>query len=207
MFIAYLATFISWLAFTFIAIVRTEFNIKVARNIISFIHATSVILFFTFGVPANCLFYMTCGYYIMDGLVELVYLVKDKKLTNLPMIVHHIVSCFALSYLRDPVVAKYLYYSFFLMELSNYPIYLVYHLKSNGYDNENVIKGLISVEALGFTVLRLWFGGKILYNATMSNEVPYITLLASAIIYVMSIFWVYGMIQQIMKNPQKQKKT
>lgn len=207
MFIAYLATFISWLAFTFIAIIRTDFNIKVARNIISSLHATSVILFFTFGVPANCLFYMTCGYYTMDGLVELLYLVKDKKLTNLPMVVHHIISCFALSYLRDPVVAKYLYLSFFLMELSNYPIYLVYHLKSKGYDNQKVIKGLIGVEALGFIVLRLWLGGQILYNATMSNEVPYITLIASAMIYLMSIFWVYGMILQVIKTPQKQKRT
>ena len=117
---------------------------------------------------------------------------------------HHVISCVILNYLNDEVTAKYLYYSFFLVETSNFPIYLVYHLKSIKYNNETVIKSLIVVEALSFLILRLVLCGLNLYQTIMSGEVPYPPILGGIAIYFMSVIWLYGMLLYIFKN-KKQK--
>lgn len=195
---------LSWALLAYYLYNKTDDNIKVTRNYISTIHATFVLLFFTFSVPAKWLFFVTVGYYTFDGIVDLYYLIKTKRFYNLTIVSHHIISCFILSYLNDEVVAKYLYYSFFLIEISNFPIYIVYHLKSNKYDNETVIKSLIVVEALSFLILRLVLCGINVYRTIISGEVPYPPILGGIAIYCMSVIWFYGMILQIFKS-KKQK--
>ena len=206
MYVAYISivTLLLWMGLSLILYNNTN-NIKITRNYISTIHATFVLLFYIFSVPSSCLFYVTLGYYAFDGIIELYYLFKTKRFYNLTLLIHHIVACVVVCYLRDPIVSKYLYYSFFLTEVSNFPIYLVYHLKSKGYNNENVIKMLICIEVLSFFILRLVLCGFNLHEIIVSNDVTYIPILAGIIIYGMSIIWLYGMILQIFKKPNDKK--
>lgn len=199
-----IGTLLSWLAMTYVLHNGTD-SIKITRNYISALHATFVLLFFTFSVPSSCLFYVTFGYYMFDGIMELYYLVKTRRFYNLTIVLHHIIACFISYYLRDEVVSKYLYYSFFLTEISNFPIYLVYHLKLKGYNDNFVIKSLICVEALSFFVLRLVLCGINLHKSIISNEVPYPPILCGCLIYIMSTIWLYGMILQIFRKSDDKK--
>lgn len=201
----YITTILLWMGLAYFLYDDKSNNIKITRNYISTIHATFVLLFFSFSVPTSCLFYVSTGYYTFDGIMDLYYLIKTRRFYNMTIIVHHIVSCLILCYLRDSVVSKYIYYSFFLTETSNFPIYLVYHLNQKKYDNKFVIKSFIVIEALSFLILRLVLCGRNLYSAYISNEVPYLPIVCGGIIYVMSIIWLYGMVLQIFRKSNKEK--
>ena len=115
------------------------------------------------------------------------------------MVIHHIISCYILSNLLDPNIEEYILYSFFTIEVSNYPIYLVYHLKSIKFNNEIVIRLLIICEALSFLYFRMFLCGVSIYNSIMSGIIPYSVILCGISIYIMSGVWLYGMILQIVK--------
>ncbi len=197
-YIAYNLSIIVWALLTYF-IYRNGVNFKITRNYTSIIHATTILLFFTFNLSSSYLFPVTFGYYIFDGLLEVYGLIKTRRLYNLGMIFHHIISCYILSYLLDPVVEDYLRYSFFTIEVSNYPIYLVYHLKSIKYNNEIVIRLLIICEALSFLFFRMFLCGISIYDSIMSGLLPYPPIICGVAIYTMSAVWLYGMILQITK--------
>ena len=187
-----------WASLTYVTYINST-NFKITRNYISIIHATTILLFFTFKLSASYLFYITFGYYTFDCLLEVYGLFKTRRLYNLGMILHHIISCYTLSYLLDPIVEEYLLYSFFTIEVSNYPVYLVYHLKSIKYNNKIVIKLLIILEALSFLYFRMFLCGISIYDCIMSGVVPYLPIICGVAIYIMSAMWLYGMILQIVK--------
>ena len=68
-FVTLYATLLAWATLAWLLYEKNNGNIKVTRNYISTIHATFVLLFFTFSMPAKWLFFVTVGYYIFDGIL------------------------------------------------------------------------------------------------------------------------------------------
>ena len=197
----YLFSVYIWFGLTYVMYLLS--NIKIARNIISSIHATSVIMFYMSGFMPMYLFYITVGYYIADSIIELYLFARTYRLYNLTILIHHIMSClitYKLTDQLDLVGAQYLLEAFAILELSNYPIYLVYHLKIIGYDNDFVIKLLTMGEIISFMILRIYICGGKLFEAYTLKLFPQFLILISGLIYAMSIFWLYGMCVQLVKK-------
>ena len=174
-----------------------NYNRKIARNLVSATHAILVILCYTLNVTAKNMFYVSYGYYLMDLCIELHYLLfhNNKITSSLALIIHHIISCYILCYLNGNYVPKYLYYSFFIIELSNIPIYIVYHLRRIKYNNKTILKCLLYLEAVSFIFFRLILCGINIHNSY--KYIPNDVLISALSIYLISIIWTYALFVQI----------
>lgn len=176
-------------------------SFKLSRTHVSAIHASSVILSYLIGVPLSISYYLSITYYIMDTLYEIVDLIKIKKsvrVFDFGVILHHFICISMIGYLYYPHISKYMFKAFYFAELSNMPMYLVYHLKVHGYDNKYLMKGLILVEAMGFIILRILMGGAVTYEMIQIDDVP-VTLKASAIIIlIISAIWSNKLVRQFL---------
>ena len=183
---------------------------KVVSNITSTIHASTVVMFYLIGINFEILFYSSCGYYIFDGCLNIYYYYKNKNSGYLFMIVHHIATVFTLTYLYNPVCTDTIFKNFFLLELSNYPLYIVYHLKSVKYDNQYVVGFFIFLEAVASIVCRLILGTMNLYRVYSIKDFPWTPLLMGVLIYIISILWLKAILKQIYqiffsKHPHKKE--
>jgi len=207
-FIYFFSTFV-WFGLTYLMHKLNNFNTKIARNFISAMHATSVVIFYLFDFQPRFLFYITSGYYLADGIVESYYLIKTNRLYNLSILIHHVISWMATYKLTDQIDlfgSKYFLGAFFTIELSNYPVYLVYHLKTIGYNNNTVIKLLTVLEIISYIILRVYMCGIKLYESYVFGLFPLHLILSCGFIYVISIIWLYGMFLQLFGKSDVRKK-
>jgi hypothetical protein len=168
---------------------------------VSVVHASSVIIAYLIGVPGYILYYWSITYYMMDTLYELVDLVKVNRsiaLYDFGMLVHHVVSMIVLEYLWHHHTQKHMYYAFYLAELSNLPMYLVYHLKNSGFKNKYLMKGLIFIEAIAFIGLRLILGGMLSFELMWMQHIPVFMKVASVILLIISLVWTNKLIRQVL---------
>jgi len=193
-------SFLMWMSLTYLLTNKLADDIKIIRNYISVTHATLVLLFFLLSISPVYICYVSIAYYTFDSITELYYVIATKRLYGLTMILHHIITCVILSYFKNDTLSYYLNYLYFLTELSNFPIYLVYHLKSKKINNPSFINFLIVIEASSFIILRLFCGGVNFYKILKTDDLPNYLIFAGVLIYLMSAFWVYGMFLQIIKN-------
>ncbi len=209
MFEIYICSLFIWTGLTYLMSKFINSDTKIVRNFSSICHATSVVIFYTFNLTPEYLFHITFGYYTVDGIVELYYLLKTKRLYSLMMIIHHIFTCIManqLTDLTDPIMVRYILSIFYLAELSNFPIYLVYHLRATGYNNDLVLKLLTIVEIIVYVILRIILCGIELYEVYMSEKFSYLMLSGSVFVYIMSIAWSYRLFLQLFPKPIVQKK-
>ena len=177
-------------------------NFKLSRMNVSAVHAISVILSYLIGIPGHLLIYWSTTYYIMDTLYEGVNLYSPEKNVNLyefGIILHHIISIFIISYLPQPIIGNYIYQSFFLAEVSNLPMYLVYHLQKIGYTNNYVLKSVIFVEALAYIICRLVLCSEIAYDMFFRNDVPWSIWISSVVILIISAVWTIKLFKQLVR--------
>ena len=133
---------------------------------------------------------------MLDGIFEAYHI---KKIFNSALLLHHVVTIYILSYLRDENLAGYIYYPFFLSELSNLPMYLVYHKKSSKYDNMIMMRMFILMEALSFLILRMILGGIATFKLFFIDAVPITIPLAGILVYIMSGVWLKSLTEQLLK--------
>lgn len=191
----YIISFIFWAITT---VYFNKYGFKLARNCTSTLHATFVLIFYTIEIAPIDMLYVTTGYYLFDCIIESIELVKHNRLYNFGMVLHHTVSMYVLSYLQDPTLCEYIYYSFVIIEVSNFPVYLVYYLKSIKYDNELVMRLLILLEITSFAICRIILYGAMLLHG-IKIGVSFGPLLCGILLYIMSVIWIYGMILQFIR--------
>lgn len=168
-------------------------NSKIVRNYISTIHATIILISFLLKIPEHYVYYVTATYYAFDGVIELYSSVSQKRLYNLLMVFHHAISIYVLSYLQNPLISNQIYYSFCMVEISNFPIYLAYHLKSKGY---KLTRPLILCEIISFVFFRINIGGRCALDLAYDPNTPYLVIGSSVVLLLMSSLWIYGMWMQ-----------
>ncbi len=174
-------------------------DFKIARNITSSLHALSVILFYQFSLSVLPLFYLSRGYYLMDTLYELVSLksASSIKLFHLGMLLHHIVTILSLYYLINPATTFYLYYSYFLAELSNLPMYVMRHLHSINITNKYIVTPILLMEFLAYIIFRMIMCVPIMYAVFLDTNVPIQLKSMTFLMYGLSGFWTYKLFGQI----------
>ncbi len=180
---------------------------KVARNIASVTHASLVVMIYMFSISKRTteMFYISCGYYLVDTVLEINQYIEHKKMSSVGLIMHHITSCYVLQYLLDDIVSPYVFFPFFIMELSNFPVYLTYHIKIVGYIDNYILKLSTYLEIITFVVLRMVVGNYNLYVAYVSGVVPMDALICAGCICGISFVWLCGFIIQISNMDKKTK--
>lgn len=178
-------------------------NFKLSKLYVSVVHASSVVLSYLIGVPGYILLYWSTTYYIIDTFYEILELVsfdKKSRLYTLGMLLHHGLTIMALKYLCYPATVNYMYYAFFLAELSNFPMYLVYQLKSLGYDHDHpyLLKFVICIEAMTFIYLRLIIGGSMGYEMFWKEEIPPFMKFSAYVVFIISLIWTNKLINQLL---------
>lgn len=176
-------------------------NFKLSRTHVSVIHASSVVISYLFGMPGYILYYWSLTYYMMDTLYELADLYRSNKsikLYELGMLLHHVISIIVLGYLWSHHTEKHMYYAYYLAELSNFPMYLVHHLKTVGYNNKYMLKVLIFIEAVAFIFLRLVLGSMISFEIMWLEHIPIFMKISSIILLIISLVWTNKLIRQLL---------
>lgn len=174
-------------------------NFKLTKMHVSGIHALSVVISYLIGLPGNLLYYWSVTYYMMDTAYEFVELYNktNLKLFNLGMMAHHFVTIGVMGYLEHHHGGKQLYYGFFLSELSNLPMYVMYHLRAIKYNNWYVLKLIVVIEALAFIICRLILGGILSFDLFVTSHVPAFVRFASFLILIISVIWTKKLVKQI----------
>ncbi|ARF09949.1 hypothetical protein Indivirus_6_15 [Indivirus ILV1] len=174
-------------------------DFKIARNITSALHALSVVFFYQFNFSVFPVFYISRGYYVIDSMYEMASLksASSLKLYQLGMLVHHVATILVLYYLIDPLLTNYIYYTYFLAEVSNLPMYIMRHFNSINITNKYVIMLLLVSEFIAYSILRMTMCLPIIYEAYFDHYVPNLFRVLMAIMYTISGFWTYKLFTQI----------
>ncbi len=170
--------------------------LKVSRNMISATHAIGVTVFYILQVPAEYVIYWSTTYYLFDSFFELLAV---RKFSDLFMIFHHIISIGVVQHLDTSPCGIFVHYCFVITEFSNFPLYIVYHLKTIKSERKYLIKLLTFLELVFFVVLRLIVGLINLYLLATSEFVTVFLMSAGILVYIMSAVWTRGVYKQLMK--------
>jgi hypothetical protein len=202
---AFSATLITWVFAGITIYYLTNNNFAIGRNYNSAAHASLVILTYLLSIPGYGLYYVSMTYYIIDTVYELIYLIflnkkTEMKLFDCGLLTHHLVVLLSLKYLYDPLTGHYVHYLFYLSELSNIPMYVIYHLRKIKYTNTYVIKSLVLLETLGYAILRLFLASKEIYNLLFIAEIPRTMIISAISIVMISAFWTWKLVRQLIKN-------
>ena len=197
----YIIPIISWYYFGNMICYYNQYNFKVARNIISAIHALSVISLYSLNVNIMLMYLISRGYYTVDTAYEVADLKRANsiKLYQLGMLLHHFVTLYGLQYMINPLTSYYVTYTFFLAEVSNLPLYLMRHLRSKGYYNKYLIKGITFLEFVAYFVLRICMCIPIIYNVFIYSNVDIYLKCMTITMYLISGFWTYKMFGQLIR--------
>jgi len=186
----------------FQSILKDTFSSAQIHNFASIYHnvVSVAYIFFYLWNPwneyINALMIWSISYYLFD--LRNYENRKDKYL----MIAHHIGSIIVELYLHnlyldpDDVNGRAVLMGLLSAELSNYPLYVIHHMKhplNNSSKNEKIHKGWYRLNALSFLIFRGPVGFYYLFIA----PVPLTSLWCLIwIFWVMSFYWVYLMLKK-----------
>jgi len=198
MYTVYIISTICWTFLNFVYLYYNANNKKLASNFTSATHATSVVFAYLLGIPGQYLFYASCGYYCFDGILNFYEFIFTKRLQNFLMIFHHFISIYGLSCMEIPELYHHVYYAFFLIEVSNFPIYVIYHLKTIKYSNQCIIILVLLSEILMSFICRMVFGLKHCIHAyTTTHGYGTFIIVLGTTLYSLSGLWLFGMCLQL----------
>lgn len=173
---------------------------NITRNYLSAVHATFIVTSYLFVSNIEYLYYPSIGYYIADCLHEIngIYHSNNIELTQIGIVIHHIIMLLGLGTLFDPANAQYFYKAYWLAEISNYPLYIRSHLRNKKILNTFVTIIVIFFQVLLFIVLRLWLCGIIMYDMYNNNAMNMPLYIMSSTLYIMSAIWTYMLSKQFL---------
>lgn len=174
------------------------------RNCLSAVHATVVVASYLLHTNVEFLYYVSMGYYIADGIHELIDIFGPQNtkgtvaLSQFGIVLHHIIMVFALGTLFDPANSPYFYKAYYYAELSNYPLYIRFHLRFINYTNRWVVTMVVFFQALAYIVLRLWMCGVLIHEMYINNAMNLGLYVMSSMLYIMSAVWAYKIYKQFL---------
>lgn len=195
MYFFYFIAFLLWTVIISLLIHHTS-HFKLATNLMSSIHAISVILSYLLDISGQYLFYWSSTYYFIDTII--VFL-RFRGLYDFGLVIHHIIVILILKSLYDPLISLYIYYIFFVAEFSNLPMYVVHHMKLINFSNKIIMKFLIFIEAASFFIFRIIMGAPILYDFAIVQESSILIFFAGCIIYIISLMWLKTLVLQLIR--------
>lgn len=157
---------------------------KEDKNTVSFIHAMSVVVLYIINLyPTTFFMYFSISFYVMDLCVDL------KMNINYSTIIHHISTIISLLYIKQ---YYFVYELLILMEISNIPMYIVYHRICSG---QIVSKSYIYFEIAYYVSFRVLCGTYVIIYSFHHMD-----LLLKSIVFiigVMSLYWTRKLFKQL----------
>jgi len=200
----FLLCFVLWTYYGSKLYDKTNKNFDIATLFNSITHASIVVLSYLIGIPGNVIYYITITYYVIDTCYELIRLIPFKsdkqfklRLYNLGIFIHHILIIYTIKYIADVSTEKYIFYAFYLAELSNFPMYAVQYLKKTKYSNQIVINLLVILEIIAYIYLRLYLCGYQSYLLLFEPGMPIAVVLTAWAMIIISAIWTYKLVMQI----------
>lgn len=175
---------------------NVDLTTKKEKNIVSLIHSSSVCILFFINflieriftekiIPTTYFMYFSISFYLIDLYAD--YLTQNN--INYPTFIHHILTMISLLYIKEHY---FVYQLLILMEISNVPMYIVYHQICNG---QVVSKLDIYFEILFYVCSRDLIGTYVvIYSYKYMDE------LLRSIVYiigVMSLYWTQKLFKQL----------
>lgn len=185
---------------------------KIARNMVSFSNATgTIILGSAYYYTGNeYMFKLTVlypiSYYIYDT-----YLIITKNLhSEFPYIYHHLITVYLLETLLFANLSQrnILLHILIPAELSNLPIYYVYHIIKTGFDkNQAFFTYLIKwkkIQILWYILFRVFYFSYFVYH-NYHNIDGFVLRNLALSIYLLGIYWVIGQIKSLQSDLVKRE--
>lgn len=186
---------------------------KITRNKVAFSNALGTLILGTSYcyTGSETLFKLTIlyptSYYIFDT-----YLILNKKYyAEYPYIYHHLITIYLLEnlFFADSLQRALLLNILISAELSNLPIYPVYHIiKTGDKDNIGFYDKLISwkkFQIIWYLIIRVFYFSYVIYHKYYSIDGFFLRNL-SFTIYILGIYWLYGQVTSL-KNDIKKRKS
>lgn len=180
---------LSFLHFHFLfGLFQRNYKTSIAHNFLSLNHSAVSILLSLYHINISPIPHIivcySCAYYLYDLTL---YKFEAKNTTY---ILHHITSIYFISsILRRHLDVNLIVKGFMVCEITNQPMYLVYHKIQKG---EYIPKKLLFIEGIFYAIIRPLYGLYIIYEAELM-----MTVISSLIFGIMSIVWGYGVLHKI----------
>ena len=161
---------------------------KIHNNIISATHSILSVIsmsIYLYSQSINWLYIssvLSFSYFIWDTY----YIIIQRSSDNYPYILHHVI---ALVMIQDQLLnynRNFIIFLFCIAEFSNFPIYVIYHLKKIGYTHNMVYLQLCQLIWFGFFRI-IVFGCYIKDCISLIDNI--IKLLSLLFIYILGVYW------------------
>ena len=158
-------------------------NMKVAKNLVHLIHAITCIMLIYFD-QIQLMSINTYAFYAYD----IMCIVWHFKTNQIPFIIHHIMSIYTMYYVSDDIIGQHVVTTLLMFEISNLPLYIYYHFKTNGCSN---IFYISIVEIIAYIGIRIvWFNCYVHSNMDdIMDHSSYIIKCIFVLISIMNIVW------------------
>lgn len=170
-------------------------NNKIKRNMISATHSVITILLCYFNQYA-LVYYISTSYFIYDSILQIYNNIMNRA--SILMLFHHVISIYALQYLYDYENHLLLMYCYMILEISNIPMYIMYHLVKTRNRRKYLVNFVLLCEIFSFMILRVVYLGYVYVNNI--TRYSYDIIVIATLLYILTLVWLIGMINQFKDN-------
>jgi hypothetical protein len=193
-----LPTFALFWHLSFMFINKYHKNHDISKNINHLIHALLFVLFhktLTI-IMIPYLIDLSIGFYIYDVffIFYKLLIMKDNYLKHLPYLFHHSIAFFGLVLAKDIQLQTYTLTYYYLLEYSNFMIYISYHIHKRYAEYTNLILVSQCFQYIWYTYFRI--GRFIIYTTQISDIIleQHISIyLVLITLFLMGLIWSYNL--------------
>lgn len=171
-------------------------QVKKISNINSVIHACIVILSYSQPYDFNELAFLSITYYIYDAFVLVAMGIGTGM--DIIMLLHHFSCIVGLHSSTNTDCISVVRSLFLLSEISNIPIFLMYHLRAVKYDDKKLMTRLILIEAASYFIFRMVMTPP--YIQILIEKGFYMQSFIGICIYIMSGWWICKLVGQFLEQ-------
>jgi hypothetical protein len=153
---------------------------------------------------------LSIGFYIYDVFFIFFKLLiqKDKFLKHIPYLIHHSLAFFGLFLAKDIQLQNYTLTYYYLLEYSNFMIYISYHINKRYPEYKNLVLVTQCFQYIWYSYFRI--GRFIIYTTQISDVILeqhisiYLVLLA---LFSMGLIWSYNLFLKCFRELSLTKKN
>jgi len=184
----------------------------ISKNINHLIHALLFVIFHkTLTVTMiPYLIDLSIGFYIYDVFFIFFKLIihKDKFLKHIPYLIHHSLAFFGLFLAKDIQLQSYTLTYYYLLEYSNFMIYISYHINKRYPEYKNLVLVTQCFQYIWYSYFRI--GRFIIYTTQISDVIleQHISIyLVLFTLFSMGLIWSYNLFLKCFRELSLTKKN
>jgi len=197
---------------SFSAINQLHKHHDISKNINHFIHALLFVVFYK-TLPIYTIPYiidLSIGFYIYDVFFIFYKLLiqQEKLMRHLPYIFHHSLAFFGLFVAKDIRIQNYTLNYYYLLEYSNFMIYISYHIHKKYAEYKNLIIVSECFQYIWYSYFRI--GRFLMYTAQISDIIfeQHISMfLVLVLLFSMGLIWSYNLFLKCFRELSLTKKN